>query len=77
MLLTRDGSLNSKPRQTGFETFFTPYGRLSKASVFEVMHHGASGNSSPEVAALVAPRASLVCSDPSKGQKHPDAAVQQ
>ncbi|MGL6211009.1 MAG: hypothetical protein ACRC14_14395 [Paracoccaceae bacterium] len=75
MLFTGDGSLNSKPRRTGFENFFTPYGRLDKASVFQVMHHGASGNSSPEVAALVAPRASIFCSDPSKGQKHPDADV--
>lgn len=75
MLFTGDGSLNTKPRRTGFETFFTPYGRLGKASVFQVMHHGASGNSSPEVAALVAPRASIFCSDPSKGQKHPDADV--
>jgi hypothetical protein len=75
MLFTGDGSLNSKPRRTGFETFFTPNGRLDKASVFQVMHHGASGNSSPEVAALVAPRASIFCSDPSKGEKHPDADV--
>lgn len=75
MLFTGDGSLNSKPRWSGFENFFTPYGRLSKASVFQVMHHGASGNSSPEVAALVVPRASIFCSDPSKGQKHPDADV--
>lgn len=75
MLFTGDGSLNSKPRRTGFESFFTPYGRLYKASVFQVMHHGASGNSSPEVAALVTPRASIFCSDPSKGQNHPDADV--
>ncbi|TDU00605.1 hypothetical protein DFO45_0103 [Azorhizobium sp. AG788] len=75
MLFTGDGSLNSKPRRTGFETFFTPDGRLDKASVFQVMHHGASGNSSPEVAALVAPRASIFCSDPSKGDKHPHADV--
>ncbi|WBL34047.1 hypothetical protein O5O51_04920 [Sinirhodobacter sp. HNIBRBA609] len=75
MLFTGDGSLDSGPRRTGFENFFKPYGRLDKASVFQVMHHGASGNSSPEVAALVAPRASIFCSDPSKGQKHPDADV--
>lgn len=75
MLFTGDGSLNSAPRRTGFENFFTPHGRLDKASVFQVMHHGASGNSSPEVAALVAPRVSIFCSDPSKGQKHPDADV--
>lgn len=75
ILFTGDGSLDSKPRRTGFETFFTPYGRLDKASVFQVMHHGASGNSSPEVAALVAPLASIFCSDPSKGEKHPDADV--
>lgn len=75
MLFTGDGSLDSKPRRTGFENFFTPYGRLDKASVFQVMHHGASGNSSPEVASLVAPRASIFCSDPSKGKKHPDADV--
>lgn len=75
VLFTGDGSLNSAPRRTAFENFFTPYGRLDKASVFQVMHHGASGNSSPEVAALVAPRASIFCSDPSNGQKHPDADV--
>ncbi|WP_294325312.1 hypothetical protein [uncultured Sphingomonas sp.] len=75
MLFTGDGSLNSKSRRAGFETFFKPYGRLDKASVFQVMHHGASGNSSPEVAALVAPRASIFCSDPSKGDKHPHADV--
>jgi hypothetical protein len=75
MLFTGDGSLNSKPRRTGFENFFAPYGRLGKASVFQVMHHGASGNSSPEVPALVAPRVSIFCSDPSKGHKHPDADV--
>jgi hypothetical protein len=75
VLFTGDGSLNSKPRLKGFENFFAPYGRLEKASVFQVMHHGASGNSSPEVAALVAPRASIFCSDPSKGHKHPDADV--
>ncbi|KXV36145.1 hypothetical protein AD936_14615 [Gluconobacter japonicus] len=75
MLFTGDGSLNSKPRRKSFETFFTRYDRLDKASVFQVMHHGASGNSSPEVAALVAPRASIFCSDPSKGNKHPHADV--
>ncbi|WP_414897001.1 hypothetical protein [Rhodovulum sp. YEN HP10] len=75
ILFTGDGSLNSKSRRTGFENFFTPHGRLEKASVFQVMHHGASGNSSPEVAALVAPWASIFCSDPSKGHKHPDADV--
>lgn len=74
-LFTGDGSLNSKPRLTAFENFFTPHNRLDKTSVFQVMHHGASGNSSPEVAALVAPRASIFCSDPSKGKKHPHADV--
>lgn len=75
MLFTGDGSLNSRPRRTQFKTFFTTYGRLDKVSVFQVMHHGASGNSSPEVAALVAPRASIFCSDPSKGDKYPHADV--
>lgn len=75
MLFTGDGSLNSKPSRTRFENFFTPYGRLDKASIFQVMHHGASRNSSPEVAALVAPRASIFCSDPNKGNRHPDADV--
>lgn len=75
MLFTGDGSLNSKPRRTEFENFFMPYDRLDKASVFQVMHHGASGNPSPEVAATVAPRASIFCSDPSKGKKHPDENV--
>jgi hypothetical protein len=75
MLFTGDGSLDTKQRRTGFENFFAPYGRLGKASIFQVMHHGASGNSSPEVAALVQPRASIFCSDPRKGKKHPDADV--
>ena len=75
MLFTGDGSLNSKPRRTGFETFFSPYERLEKAAVFQVMHHGASRNSSREVAPLVAPRASIFCSDPTKGNKHPHADV--
>lgn len=75
MLFTGDGSLNSKPRRAAFEKFFLPYSRLGKASVFQVMHHGASGNSSPEVAPLVAPRASIFCSDPSQGERHPDANV--
>ncbi|WBO22514.1 ComEC/Rec2 family competence protein [Sphingomonas abietis] len=75
MLFTGDGSLNSKPRRTAFSDFFRPYGRLDKTSVFQVMHLGAKGNSSPEVAALVEPRASIFCSDPSKGEKHPDAEV--
>jgi hypothetical protein len=75
ILFTGDGSLNSNKRRTGFTNFFTPYGRLNKASVFQVMHHGASGNSSPEVAALVAPCVSIFCSDPCKGNKHPDADV--
>jgi len=75
MLFTGDGSLNSAPRRTAFANFFTPFGRLGKASVFQVMHHGASGNSSPQVAALVAPRVTIFCSDPIRGHQHPDADV--
>lgn len=75
ILFTGDGSLNSKPRRAAFKDFFMPYGRLETVSVFQVMHHGASGNSSPEVAPLVAPRASIFCSDPKQGEKHPDANV--
>ena len=75
MLFTGDGSLNSKVRRTSFETFFSSYGRLGKAAVFQVMHHGASRNSSPQVAPLVMPRASIFCSDPAKGNRHPHADV--
>ncbi|NDW05862.1 hypothetical protein [Jiella pacifica] len=75
VLLTGDGSLNSSPRRTAFKNYFSPHGRLSKAAIFQVMHHGASGNSSPEVAEMVAPRASIFCSDPTKGKKHPHADV--
>jgi hypothetical protein len=75
ILFTGDGSLNSKPRRAAFKDFFEPYGRLEKISVFQVMHHGASGNSSREVAPLVLPRASIFCSDPTQGEKHPDAEV--
>lgn len=75
ILFTGDGSLNSAPRRTAFATFFSPYGRLDKASVFQVMHHGARGNSSPEVAALVAPRVTIFCSDPTGRDGHPHAVV--
>lgn len=74
-LFTGDGSLDSKPRRSAFETFFASNGRLDKTYVFQVMHHGACGNSSPEVAAIVKPRASIFCSDPGKGEKHPHAEV--
>ena len=75
LLFTGDGSLDTKPRRDAFEAFFKPYNRLARSSVFQVMHHGAKGNSSPEVATLVEPRASIFCSDPLNGNKHPHAEV--
>ena len=75
MLVTGDGSLNSKPRRKGVETFLTPYCRLEKTTTFQVMHLGASRNSSPEVPTLVAPCTSIFCAAPSKGNKHPYADV--
>lgn len=75
LLLTGDGSLNTKPKREAFASFYRPYRRIERSAVFQVMHHGASGNSSDEVAPLVEPRASIFSSDPMHFNKHPDADV--
>ena len=75
LLFTGDGFLSTKPRRDAFASFYRAYRRLERTAVFQVMHHGASPNSSDEVAPLVAPLASIFSSDPGHFDRHPDADV--
>jgi hypothetical protein len=47
--------------------------RISRARILQVMHHGASGNWHCGVAAALAPRVSIFCSEPGRyGHPHAD-----
>ena len=73
---TGDASLSDLAEYTDFERFYGPYGRLARAGIFQVMHHGSTNNWFDGLAGRLQPTLSLFCSEPSRGKEfHPDAAV--
>jgi hypothetical protein len=74
-MFTGDGFLKTNPKWTCFETFFKNHGRLHRAGVFQVMHHGSKYNWHSGLAASLSPVASIFCSDPAGQYGHPSADV--
>lgn len=74
-MMTGDGFLDDEARLGAFEAWFGPEGRLERAGVFQVMHHGSKHNWCKPVAPAVRPLASLFSSDPTRKRKHPDKVV--
>lgn len=69
------GSLNKKSlaqesRYDAFARFFTVDDRLARSKIFQVMHHGAKGNSHTGIAAALRPAVSVFSSDPARGPHH-------
>lgn len=74
-MFTGDGYLKTAKQWQDFEGFYAPYGRLRRAAFFQVMHHGSRANWHSGIAAKLAPRASIFCSDPAGKLGHPDEPV--
>ncbi|MBY2988669.1 hypothetical protein HF280_29840 [Rhizobium leguminosarum] len=75
-LYTGDGSIGAGKQLLDFENHYRPYGRLDRAGILQVMHHGAEGNWHAGLASFLNPAASIFSSDPNrKGYGHPHAAV--
>ncbi|GGL29154.1 hypothetical protein [Caulobacter rhizosphaerae] len=72
---TGDGTLD-EDRYPAFATFYARSQRLERATVFQVMHHGAESNWHPGIAAKLSPSTSIFSSNPAhKKYKHPHAPV--
>ncbi len=75
-LFTGDGYLNTPDRLNRLCRYFRPFGRLDRAGVFQVMHHGAEGNWYKGAADTLNPVISVFSSDPERaGLGHPHAEV--
>jgi len=75
-MYTGDGLLNDIARYGAFEKFYNSGERLKRASLFQVMHHGALGSWHTGLAAKVAPRISIFSSDPDHPRyRHPHKDV--
>ncbi|MDP9838640.1 hypothetical protein J2T09_003412 [Neorhizobium huautlense] len=75
-MYTGDGSLGAGRQLLDFDNHYRPYGRLDRAGILQVMHHGAEGNWHAGLASFLNPAASIFSSDPNhKGYGHPHAAV--
>lgn len=75
-MYTGDGTLGAGKQFAEFERHYRPGGRLARAGILQVMHHGAEGNWHSGLASLLSPEASIFSSDPNhKGYGHPHAAV--
>ena len=74
-IYTGDGYLKSPKQWDAFQEFFSPYGRLERGGVFQVMHHGSESNWQPSIAARLRPLASVFCSDPAGRNGHPSEPV--
>lgn len=75
VLYTGDGYLDSAARFNALQTKLGS-ARMKNIEVFQVMHHGASANWMPGLAAKINPRLSVFSSNPSHGRlKHPHAVV--
>ena len=73
---TGDGLLSDVARHRAFEKFYGVDGRLARAKVFQVMHHGALGSWHKGFAAKVAPQVSIFSSDPGhRAYRHPHKDV--
>ena len=73
---TGDGTLDEGVRYDAFERFYGAGRRLERTQIFQVMHHGAKGNSHAGVAAKIAPDVSIFSSNPGDGRyNHPHAEV--
>ncbi|MBS1080829.1 ComEC/Rec2 family competence protein [Gluconobacter kondonii] len=71
---TGDGTLKGE-YWTRFRNFYHKGRRLEKVGIFQVMHHGAIGNSEDGMADRLKPIVSIFSSNPATHQRHPDAAV--
>lgn len=73
---TGDGLLNTVARYDAFARFYGPANRLGRATIFQVMHHGARSSWHAGLAAKVAPQVSIFSSDPAHRRLgHPHAEV--
>lgn len=75
-LLTGDGYLKTDNQINALKKFYTPYSRLNKSAVLQVMHHGSRYNWCSGVAKILNPKMSIFSSDPKKkGLHHPHIEV--
>ena len=74
-MFTGDGYLKTDRQWDDFQAFYGPFDRLYRGAIFQVMHHGSKANWRDEVATLIKPQASIVCSDPAHTLGHPDWPV--
>ena len=75
LMMTGDGFLYSRRETTAFIDFFTPHGRLARAGILQVMHHGASRNCRFGLGAMLHPAVSIFSSNPNESPYHPHKAV--
>ena len=74
ILYTGDGYLNTPTRLSRIIGFFGG-ARLGAMGILQVMHHGSVKNWHSGVASSLDPLISVFCSEPTKGDKHPDGEV--
>jgi glyoxylase-like metal-dependent hydrolase (beta-lactamase superfamily II) len=74
-MFTGDGFLHSDNEWDAFNTFYRQYGRLRRAGIFQVPHHGSAKNWQVGRAHLIEPLASIFCSDPAGRHRHPHIDV--
>jgi hypothetical protein len=73
---TGDGLLNDLARYRAFAKFYGGSGRLGRAKILQIMHHGALGAWHVGLAAKMAPQVAIFSSDPThKGYGHPHKDV--
>jgi hypothetical protein len=74
-LHTGDGYLDTSDRLDRLRRFYSGGGRLRRARILQVMHHGAQGNWHAGVATVLRPEVSIFSSDPAHRWGHPSAEV--
>lgn len=74
ILFSGDGNLKSSEKWRNLSTYLRQE-RATRASVFQVPHHGSRNNSFTGLAAAVAPDISVISSDPVHSYGHPHAEV--
>lgn len=74
-LATGDGFLDTPARLAALQRFYGRSGRLDRAGLLQVMHHGARPNWQSGLAAVLKPAASIFSSDPGHTHAHPAPEV--
>ena len=74
-LLTGDADLSSDAAFKRFTRAFGRQTRLRRIGVFQVMHHGARGNSHDDAPKVINPLWSVFSSDPGRKRPHPHSEV--